>query len=76
MAVRRSVRSPVPPWTAPSLDAPDPSPVERRVGSTQAALRLARNIRGQSDSELVFHLFLSHLHEVGKLDDTNVSLAI
>ena len=45
--VRRSVRPPLSPWTAPSLDAPDPSPVERRLGSAQAALRLARNIRGR-----------------------------
>ena len=47
MAVRRSVRTPLSPWTAPSLDAPDPGPVELGPGYTQAALRLARNIRGR-----------------------------
>jgi glutamine amidotransferase len=34
---------------------------------------LRRNIRGQTDSEHLFHLFLAHLHEAGKLDDANVS---
>jgi FlaA1/EpsC-like NDP-sugar epimerase len=47
LAVRRSVKPPLLPWTAPSLDAPDPSPVARRLVSAQAALRLARNIRGR-----------------------------
>jgi predicted glutamine amidotransferase len=30
---------------------------------------LRRNIRGQTDSEHLFHLFLSFLHDAGKLDD-------
>ncbi len=34
---------------------------------------LRRNIRGQTDSEHLFHLLLAHLHEAGKLDDANVS---
>ncbi|HEY7955980.1 MAG TPA: class II glutamine amidotransferase [Polyangia bacterium] len=34
---------------------------------------LRRNIRGQTDSEHLFHLFLSHLHEAGKLDDPDIS---
>jgi glutamine amidotransferase len=34
---------------------------------------LARNIRGQTDSELMFHLFLSYLHGTNKLDEGRVS---
>jgi glutamine amidotransferase len=34
---------------------------------------LRRNIRGQTDSEHLFHLFLSHLHAAGKLDDVMIS---
>lgn len=30
---------------------------------------LRRNLRGQTDSEHLFHLFLSFLHDAGKLDD-------
>lgn len=30
---------------------------------------LMRNVRGDTDSELVFHLFLSFLHDAGKLTD-------
>jgi predicted glutamine amidotransferase len=33
---------------------------------------LRRNIRGQNDSEHMFHVFLSFLHDQGKLDDSNV----
>jgi glutamine amidotransferase len=33
---------------------------------------LRRNIRGQNDAELVFHVFLSFLHDGGKLDDPNM----
>jgi glutamine amidotransferase len=36
---------------------------------------LRRNIRGQTDSEHLFHLVLSFLHEANKLDDPNVSTA-
>ena len=36
---------------------------------------LRRNIRGQTDSEHLFHLFLSFLHEAGKLDDPIVGPA-
>jgi predicted glutamine amidotransferase len=36
---------------------------------------LKRNIRGESDSELLFHLFLSFLHDAGKLDDSNLNVA-
>lgn len=35
---------------------------------------LKRNIRGQADSELLFHLFLAFLHDAGKLDDMNISV--
>ncbi len=34
---------------------------------------LRRNIRGQTDSEHLFHLLLAHLHHAGKLDDDTVS---
>jgi len=34
---------------------------------------LVRNIRGQTDSELLFHLFLAHLHGTNKLDEGRVS---
>jgi glutamine amidotransferase len=34
---------------------------------------LARNIRGQTDSELLFHLFLANLHGTNKLDEGRVS---
>ena len=33
---------------------------------------LLRNIRGQTDSELLFHLFLAFLHDAGKLDDSAI----
>lgn len=35
---------------------------------------LRRNIRGQTDSEHVFHLFLAFLHDDGKLDDPNLTV--
>jgi glutamine amidotransferase len=35
---------------------------------------LRRNIRGQTDSEHLFHLFLAFLHDAGKLDDPNISV--
>jgi predicted glutamine amidotransferase len=33
---------------------------------------LRRNIRGQNDSEHLFHLFLAFLHDANKLDDPNL----
>lgn len=36
---------------------------------------LARDVRGQTDAELVFYIFLSFLHDVGKLDRTDVDAA-
>jgi glutamine amidotransferase len=33
---------------------------------------LRRNIRGETDSEYLFHLFLSRLHDEGRLDDLNL----
>jgi predicted glutamine amidotransferase len=33
---------------------------------------IARNIRGETDSELLFHLFLANLHEDGRLEDQTV----
>ena len=47
MAVRRSVRPQLSPWSAPSLDTSEPRPAEPRLGSAQAILRLARDIRGR-----------------------------
>lgn len=37
---------------------------------------LRRNIRGQTDSEHLFHLFLACLHEAGRLDDPDVSTEV
>jgi glutamine amidotransferase len=37
---------------------------------------LLRNIRGQTDSEVLFHLFLAYLHETNKLDEGRVSTAM
>jgi len=34
---------------------------------------LRRNIRGETDSEHLFHLFLGQLHRAGKLDDAHVA---
>ncbi|MCC6903723.1 MAG: class II glutamine amidotransferase [Polyangiaceae bacterium] len=34
---------------------------------------LRRNVRGETDSELFFHLFLSFLHDAGQLGDSNVA---
>jgi glutamine amidotransferase len=36
---------------------------------------LFRNIRGQTDSEHLFHLMLAFLHDAGKLDDANTTPA-
>jgi predicted glutamine amidotransferase len=36
---------------------------------------LRRNIRGQSDVEHLFHMFLAFLHDSGKLDDPNIRTA-
>ncbi len=37
---------------------------------------LHRDVRGETDSELLFHLFLSFLHDVGKLDRPEVEPSI
>lgn len=37
---------------------------------------LRRNIRGQTDSEHLFHLVLAQLHERGRLDDPNVPVQV
>jgi predicted glutamine amidotransferase len=37
---------------------------------------LRRNIRGQTDSEHLFHLLLAFLHDASKLDDVNVTTAV
>jgi len=45
--------------------------VEKRIVETIPEF-LLRNIRGQTDSETVFHLFLAFLHDSGKLDDQTI----
>jgi glutamine amidotransferase len=44
---------------------------ERLLASQPEFLR--RNVRGETDSELYFYLFLSFLHDAGSLHDGNVS---
>jgi predicted glutamine amidotransferase len=44
---------------------------ERLLASQPEFLR--RNVRGETDSELFFYLFLSFLHDSGSLHDANVS---
>lgn len=46
---------------------------ERLIESLPEFLR--RNVRGDTDSELLFHLFLSFLHDTGKLQQPQVSPA-
>jgi glutamine amidotransferase len=46
---------------------------ERLVATVPGFLR--GNLRGETDAELVFHVFLSFLHDAGKLDDGSVSAA-
>ena len=40
--------------------------------SESLPLFLQRNVRGETDSELLFHLFLSFLHDAGELDRPHV----
>ena len=47
MAVRRSVRPQLSPWTTLSRDEPEPGPAEPSLSSFQAALRHARDVRGR-----------------------------
>jgi glutamine amidotransferase len=56
--------------TIPSFDGVR----EELVGAVPDFLR--RNIRGQTDSEHLFHVMLAFLHDAGKLDDMNVSTAL
>ena len=44
---------------------------ERLLASQPEFLR--RNVRGETDSELFFYLFLSFLHDAGHLNDTHVA---
>ena len=46
---------------------------ERLLATVPGFLR--GNIRGETDAELVFHVFLSFLHDAGKLDHEQVDLA-
>src|SRR5205085_4750337 len=54
------------PGTLPSFEAIR----ERLVGSVPEFLR--SSIRGESDAEILFYVFLSFLHDAGRLND-NVS---
>ena len=58
-------------------DPARPSPEQEALTATLLADVpdfLRRNMRGQTDSELLFHLFLTRLHETGHLDVTDVRL--
>jgi len=44
---------------------------DRLVATVPGFLR--PNVRGETDAELVFHVFLSFLHDAGKLEDVGVS---
>ncbi|MSP15522.1 MAG: class II glutamine amidotransferase [Myxococcales bacterium] len=46
-------------------------------GSLSSAIPdfLCRNIRGGTDSELIFHLVLSYLHDAGRIDDSGLPAA-
>jgi glutamine amidotransferase len=46
---------------------------ERLVATVPSFLR--SNIRGETDAELIFHVFLSFLHDQGKLEDANLAPA-
>jgi predicted glutamine amidotransferase len=46
---------------------------ERLIASVPEFLR--GDIRGETDSEVVFHIFLSFLHDAGRLNDTNADEA-
>jgi glutamine amidotransferase len=46
---------------------------ERLLATVPGFLR--GNIRGETDAEVVFHVFLSFLHDAGKLDDGTVAPA-
>lgn len=67
--------------TLPGFGGSDPArPSPEQEALTNALLAeipdfLRRNLRGQTDSELLFHLFLTRLHEAGHLDIPDVRLA-
>lgn len=46
---------------------------ERLAATVPGFLR--GNVRGETDAELIFHVFLSFLHDAGRLDDATVSPA-
>jgi glutamine amidotransferase len=53
--------------TLPHFDA-----IRERLLSTVPEF-LRGNVRGETDSEIVFHVFLSFLHDAGRLDDGQVT---
>jgi glutamine amidotransferase len=68
----------LPGFGGPGTDPARPSPEQEALAETLRAELpdfLRRNMRGQTDSELLFHLFLTRLHEAGQLDVPEVRLA-
>jgi glutamine amidotransferase len=69
------------PGFGPAAGTSDPArPSPQQLALTETLLAeipdfLRRNLRGQTDSELLFHLFLTRLHEAGQLDVPEVRLA-
>ncbi len=69
------------PGFGPAYGTADPArPTEAQTALADELLAeipdfLRRNLRGQTDSELLFHLFLTRLHEAGQLDVAEVRLA-
>ena len=68
------------PGFGPAAGTSDPArPSAEQLALTEALLAeipdfLRRNLRGQTDSELLFHLFLTRLHEAGQLDVADVRM--
>jgi hypothetical protein len=60
------------PPMAPASDGQTTGEVQAQLGQ-HIPDYLRRNIRGRSPAELVFHLFLSMLHDAGTLDDPNLA---
>ncbi len=61
-------------WLGAQFGTLSPSPPrDKLLAATPDFLR--RNVRGQTDAEHVFHLFLAHLHGAGRLDDPMITPA-
>jgi glutamine amidotransferase len=67
----------LPGFGGPGTDPARPSPEQSALAESlreEIPDFLRRNMRGQTDSELLFHLFLARLHEAGQLDVPEVRL--